>query len=67
MTSNHSSFAFQMLTSYKQCAGEKGIRGTTLIRFEKWVREQCPNQLAAAKTKYIKTNPRHTLTTRHSH
>lgn len=36
--------------------GPKGIRGTTLIWFEKWVREQCPNQMPKAKTKHIKTN-----------
>lgn len=36
----------------------KGIRGNALICFEKWVREQCPNQLTSFVTKYIQTNHR---------
>ena len=35
------------------------MRGNKLICFEKWVREQCPNQLPTPKTKYIKTNHEH--------
>lgn len=41
----------------------KGIRGTTLICFGKWVREQCPNRMPTAKTKHIKTNHKHTIGT----